>query len=92
MTSWHIEQQDGNPYYMPQCEVCGLRYDEYGLYADKEQAATDAVDDGWQAWPDLYHTDWDCRCPPALECSVRDMQTPCGAGRPDRIQKVAVRP
>lgn len=46
MTSWHIEQQDGNPYYMPQCEVCGLRYDEYGLYDDKEQAATDAVDDG----------------------------------------------
>ena len=45
MTSWHIEQQDGKPYYMPQCEVCGLRYDEYGLYADKEQAATDAVDD-----------------------------------------------
>lgn len=63
MTSWHIEQQDGKPYYMPQCEVCGLRYDEYGLYADKEQAAADAVDDGWQAWPDLYHTDWDCRCP-----------------------------
>ena len=63
MTSWHTEQQDGKPYCMPQCEVCGLRYDEYGLYDDKEQAATDAVDDGWQAWPDLYHTDWDCRCP-----------------------------
>ena len=63
MDSWHTEQQDGKTYYMPQCEVCGLRYDEYGLYEDKEQAAADAVNDGWQAWPDLYHTDWDCRCP-----------------------------
>lgn len=62
MTSWHTEQQDGRTYYMPQCDVCGFRYDEYGLYEDKEQAAADAVNDGWQAWPDLYHTDWECRC------------------------------
>lgn len=74
MDSWHTEQQDGGTYYMPQCEVCSLRYDEYGLYADKEQAVTDAVNDGWQACPDLYRTDWECRCPAhwTVRCEVCD--------------------
>ncbi len=46
MTGWHTEHRDGRTYYMPQCDVCGFRYDEYGLYEDKAQAAVDAVNDG----------------------------------------------
>lgn len=64
MASWHVEYKDGKAYYMSQCGVCGIQYDEYGLYEDKEQATADAVNDGWQTWvADLSHRDWECRCP-----------------------------
>ena len=79
MASWHVEYKDGKAYYMPQCEVCGIQYDEYGLYEDKEQAAAYAVNDGWQTWvADLSHRDWECRCPDhwVAHCETCGRQVP----------------
>lgn len=76
MTSWYtVHTDDGKEYYVPQCEACGKRYDEYGAYARKETAVSDALNDGWQIWPALCSVhDWGCRCPAhwAVRCTMCD--------------------